>query len=253
MTEETALTKDFDSLPVSNVDDATLQKLTERTFLPYIKFLVGTSAEAESGAHKAGEWIFCRGKDNVTPLTNSWEGLVVASRPRACRKTQNGILNFYDMDSEEYKKVEVDAAKDGMTGSWHGTEFLVWVRGNRSWAVFHASSETNRSRSGELVTMLLNWKKSRMARKDAKEKGLPESEWPVERRPQTTFKSIQVEYKSVNKKGWAPVFGPCTTPFSEYPTMQEIVDQTTKFLNPPKKDVETVAAGTDAGTQEGRG
>lgn len=254
MTDAPMPLANLDDLPVSNVNDAQLAKLTERSFLPYLKLLVTSSAECESGSYKPGSWIFCRGKDNITDLTGSFEGLVIASRPRACRKTMTGILNFYDMESEEYKKVERDSQIDGTMGCWHGTEFLGWVRSMRSWVTYHASSETARGRSAELITMLLNWRSSRTERKRLRDSGTPEASLPAEKRPQVTFKSGLVTYTSINKKQWAPVFAPCTTPFSEYPSLEDIRDYTTKFLNPPKKDVETVQAGTDAASAtEGRG
>lgn len=243
----------IDDLPISNVSDAALVKLTERTFLPYVKLLGTGSAEAESGERKPGTWIFCRGKDNITDLTNSVEMLIVASRAKACRKTQTGILSYYDMDSEEYKKIEADSQVPGQMGTWHGTEFLGWLRAMRAWFTYHASSETARGRSAELITMLMNWRESRLARKKAREEGKKEHELPAEKRPQVTFKSTLVTYTSVNKKQWAPVFAPATTPFSEYPSLEDIRDHTTKFLNPPKKDVETVQAGADASPGETRG
>lgn len=242
---------DDDDFQIANVSDAQLSKLTERAFLPYVKLIGTGSAEAESGVYKPGTWIFCKGKDNITDLTNSTEILLLCSRPRACRKTQTGILSYYDMDAAEYKKVEADSQIKGNMGAWHGTEFLVWSRAMRAFCTYHASSATARGRCAELITLLMNWRDSRDARKKAKAAG---NEEPQEKRPQCTFKSVLIEYKSINKKQWGPVFAPATTPFSEYPSLEEMKSQSTRFLAPPKSDVETVTAGKDSQpTAEGRG
>jgi len=238
-------------LPISNVPDSELAKLSDRSYLPYIK-LVGTSSkEAEDGSVKPGTYLLYKDQSTKLDLTNSFEVMVVATRPLACRKTSSTTLRFYDMASADYKAVEIDAAKDGMTGTWFGPEFLVWVRSLKMWATFHASSATAQGRSANLVTILRQWASAKASKKQAisaadTDEARARAQAIIVPNPQATFRSTLISYAKINKKQWGPEFVPCTTPFSEVPSFEELREQAMKFVNPAKVEKETVAAGEGA-------
>lgn len=245
-TEKMAMaTTDLD-LPISNLDEAGLAKLTERRFLPFVKLLGTSSKEVEDGTIKPGTYILQRDQSSKLELTGSFEALVIASRSLACRKTTTGVLRYYDIKSPEYAKIEAESQIKGQMGCWHGPEFLIWVRAHQQWATFHASSATAQGRAVELFTILKNWQAARQAKKAAIEAGQPGAADIVVPNPQVTFKSGKVTYNSNGKTQWAPTFAPCTTPFSQVPPFEEVRAQTLKFVNPPKSEQETVEAGEGA-------
>lgn len=245
-------TTDLD-LPISALPDSQIAKLAQRSFLPFVKLIGTSSKEAESGNTRPGTYVLQRDDTNKVDLTGSFEALVIAMRSVACRKTMTSVLRYYDMDHEEYKKIEVDAAKKGNMGAWHGPEYLIWVRAQRAWATYHASSETARGRSSELTTTLKNWAAARQAKKAAIQADPAKGGAIVVPNPQVTFKCSLVFYRAIGKNQWAPTFAPCTTPFSEVPSFEETREQSIKFQSPPKSEQQTITPGADAAAEESRG
>ena len=213
MTENNAMVTSELDLPISSVDDSKLAKLAERRFLPFVQLLGTSSTEAEDGSIKPGTYIFQRDQSKKDELTSSFEALVVATRPLACRKTMTGVLRYYDMGSAEFTKIEADSQVKGQMGAWFGPEFLIWVRQLQAWATYHASSATAQSRSAELLTILKNWAAARKAKKLAienagtDEAALAKANAIVVPNPQVTFKCSLTQYNN-GKKQWAPMFAP---------------------------------------------
>lgn len=239
-------------LPIANLPEAKIDKMSERKFLPYVRLIGTSSKEAEDSSVNPGNFVLMRDTNTRVMLTSSFEALVVALRSVACRKTEKSLLRYYDMESAEYKKIEEESRIPGQMGAWHGPEFLIWVRSLRTWATFHCSSETARGRSADLITILKTWANARAAKKRAiLEAGddpakLEVAQGIVVANPQVTFKCGLVKYQRVNKSQWAPQFVPNTTPFSEVPPFEEVREYSLQFQNPPKTEKETVQAGEGA-------
>lgn len=248
--------EDFD-IQISNLPEEELKKLSERSFLPYIK-LVGTSSDegkkrTQDNYIEPGQWAVFDGKDQPTILTESFEAMVCATRWRGCVKTDTGIRSYYDHKSKEAQDLKVIADRPGKNGRWYGPEFLVWIRSLRSWGAYHASNKTARSRASELITILTNWDKALKAKREALTKGDPGADLIVVKNPQVTFKCNFTHYGASDTDQWAPVFTPATTPFSEVPSLDEVRERGKKFNDPPKATNETVAAGDGAAPPNERG
>jgi hypothetical protein len=235
-----ALAGDDFAIQPAGMDTAALDRLAQRNFLPYVKLVGATSAEGKTGKARMGNFILITGKDAYVDLTNSFECLVFARRPRACRKTLVGLQSYFDMHADEYKKVVAEADAKKM-GSWYGTEFLIWLRLQEQFATYHAGSPTARGNSVDLVNVLKNWDDSRKAAALAKKEG---KAIPPIKNPQITFRSALL--KGQGQEYWGPQFVPSTTPFSKLPQMEEVKEQATKFCAPIKGPVvETVEASVE--------
>lgn len=263
MTNE--MTHDDFQIQVSNLDEEALKKLTEKSFLPYIK-LIGTSSEEGKNAKadnyiEPGSWAVFDGKDQATTLGEQFEALTLATRPKACMKTDTGVRSFFDEKSDEYKQIKhISDTVKGKTGKWYGPEILTWIRPLRMWATFHASNKTARSRAADIISSLISWGKAVNAKgqaiKDAgnDEEKLATAKAIVVKNPQFTFKCNLTHYSASDNDQWAPVFTPATTPFSELPDWQDMKDKIKAFIDPPKTNApQQVTPGADAAPPNERG
>lgn len=239
-------------LPISNIPEAKLAKLSERAYLPFLKI---ASTEQDTAVHKPGTWLLCKDAQTKQDVTNVIEFLVIAARPLACHTTTVGIDRYYDMDSKDYAEVIKLSEIPNHTGDWHGTDFLLWLRAQRCWATWHASSETHRQRSETLTGILQQWALDRRNKKLAIEKAVASGDQAAIQKakdivvpaPQAKMGTELVFYKRYNSRKWAAVISPVTTPFSEVPPFEEIRDRSLKFQNPPKSEKETLnTVGADA-------
>jgi len=251
MSNELIKPEDMEDLPISNVPVAELQKMTERSYLPFIKIC---SSDKEMATHKPGTWLLCKDATNKKDVGKPIDVLVIASRPLACHTTLTGIERYYDMKSEEYKKVQELSEKPNHMGDWWGIDFLIWIRAQRTWATWHASSETNRQRAEVLTVILTEWGAARAAKKEAIQKAqadgdaaaLAKAQAIVVPNPQAQMGTELVFYKRYNSNMWAVQLSPVTTPFSEVPSFEEIREKSNKFRNPPKAEKEELGEQADA-------
>lgn len=238
----------FDELPqVGSADSAKLDKLAGSGFLPYVQLIGSSSKAGKSGKATMGHYYLARNKDKLESLTNSFECLVLARRARACRKTNKGFFTFFDQDSEGYKAIEEEAKGAGLTGCWHGTEYLLWMPGTKEFATYHASNATARTASSELNTILATWDRELKAAAAARKDG---TEVPPVRNPQVKFTSLIVPYSNGNEQ-WGPSFCRATTPFANLPLPADVLEQNRKFCNPPKNKVEAVAEPAESSSEMG--
>lgn len=254
MSEMLPVQDDLD-LPVSNIPRQELAKLSERAYLPFIKLC---SADEDIAKFKEpGAWLLCRDAQSKQNITNVIEFLVVAARPLACHTTTTGIERYYDMGSKEYAEVKRLSEIPNHMGDWWGTDYLLWLRVQRQWCTWHASSETHRQRAEVLTGILINWEDDRKKKKAAIDAAVKSGDAEAIERakaivvpmPQAKMGSELVYYKRYNSKKWAATISPITTPFSEYPTFEDIRERSLKFQNPPKVSKETLnTEGADAPT-----
>lgn len=253
MTDTTALTHDDLDLPISNIPEAKLAKMSERAYLSFIKLCSSDDDVAKFRA--PGNWLLCRDAQSKQDITNSIEFLVCAARPLACHTTTTGIDRYYDMESGDFKEVQRLSEIPNRIGDWWGTDYLLWLRAQRQWVTWHASSETHRQRAEVLTGILQQWVLDKRNKKLAIDKAVASGDANaiaaakaiVVPMPQAKMGSELVTYKKYNSKKWAATISPVTTPFSEYPTFEEIRERVTKFIDPPKKEKESLdTTGADA-------
>lgn len=254
MSNDLARMEDLD-LPISNIPEAALAKMSERTYLQFLKIC---SADKEMAVNKPGTWLLCKDAQTKRDVGKPLEVLVIAARPLACHTTLTGIDRFYDMESKEYKMVQDLSEKPNHMGDWWGTDYLLYIRSQRMWCTWHASSETNRSRAEVLTGILQQWALDKRNKKLAIQKAMEESggdanspsvkaaQAIVIPNPQASMSTELVFYKKYNSNKWAVLLAPVTTPFSEVPAFDDIREKTLKFLNPPKAEKEELGATADA-------
>lgn len=212
------------SLPIQAYDDKDVDRLASSGWMPRIQLMDKGSAPVGDQLINQGRWAFIRNKKSLDDLTNSFEGLCLARRPKALRIDRSGILSVYDPKDPEFGKIETQSEiRD--SGCSFGTEYLIWVRANRQYAHLFCNSKTSRNASVDLNNILKKW---------------AAKEIPA---PQVKFKCEQVSNNQY--KWWAPIFVLETTPFSEMPPFDEVREQIQKFLNPPKNEQETVSEGVE--------
>lgn len=108
----------------------------------------------------AGNFYYMRNSNGVgaQDLGRSVIIVPVASRYKAVEeKTDRAgskYFNYFDPASEDYKRVRQTAEGPGLTGCFHGPEYLVWVDGagelGGGWAHFHCSNKTSRNSSADI-------------------------------------------------------------------------------------------------------
>jgi hypothetical protein len=256
MSNEMVKHEDLD-LPISNIPEAQLAKMSERAYLPFIKI---ASSDKEMATHKPGTWLLCKDATSKRDCGKPLEVLVIAARPLACHTTLTGIDRYYDMASKEYQMVKDLSEKPNHMGDWWGTDYLLWIRSQRAWATWHASSETHRQRADVLTGILQQWALDRRNKKLAIEKATASGDQAavaaaqaiVVPNPQASLGTELVFYKRYNSNKWAATLAPITTPFSEVPAFEEIRERSLKFQNPPvaeKEELNTAGADAPASTR----
>lgn len=236
-------------LPISNIPEAKLATLSERAYLPFIKIC---SSDKEMAVNKPGTWLLCKDATNKKDVGRPIDVLVIAARPLACHTTLTGIDRFYDMESKEYKEVQSLSEKPNHMGDWWGTDYLLYIRAQRAWCTWHASSETHRQRADVLTGILQQWGLDRRNKKlsiekakaSGDDKALAAAQAITVPNPQAQMGTELVFYKRYNSNKWAATIAPVTTPFSEVPTFEEIREKSEKFRNPPKSEKEELEGAT---------
>lgn len=243
-TNEIARMEDLD-LPISNIPESQLAKLSERAYLSFIKVC---SSDKDMATNKPGTILLCKDATNKKDVGKPIEFMVIAARPLACHTTLVGIDRFYDMESKEYKEVQSLAEKPNHMGDWWGTDYLLYLRAQRQWVSWHASSETHRQRAEILTGILTQWSQDRRNKKlaiqiavekfGAESAEVKAAQAIIVPNPQASMTTELVHYKKFNSHKWAAVLAPVTTPFSEVPAFEEIREKSLKFQNPPKSEKE---------------
>jgi hypothetical protein len=214
---------------VASGEDAKLDKLAGSGFLPRVQLMDKGSGPVMDQKIQMGRFAFISGKNQIHDLTASFEGLVLARRPKALRAISGSAKSVHDMASKEWEEIE-KLANSGQknTGCSYGTEYLIWVRQNRSYATYFCNSPTQRNASPGLNTILNNWAKHKTIKLPAV---LFRCEMVTSQKNGQTF------------KWFAPIFDPCSTPFSELPDPAEMAEHIQKFVNPPKGAVKEEVEG----------
>ena len=177
-------------------------------YLPRVQ-LYGASSEAvKESKIPMAHFGLTLSKENIVDLGKEFDALPIVWRAKAMELGEQ-ILNYYDPYSPEFKRIqELSDVKD--SGCMYGPEYLIWVPSQKKFATFFCNSKTARRAAPKLRDKL----------------GCA-----------TTFKAV---YIKTDKYAWhGPDFLNCSTPF-ELPDMDDIAEETAKFNNPPKSEVEKV-------------
>lgn len=136
------------------------------------------------------------------------------------KSTNDKPIAFYDRNSIEFKKVQIEALKGGKNGNMFGPEFLVWIPGANTFATLFCSSPTLRNASPPIIQAM---------------KGDRPKMGPAPIRMKTVF------ITTTANKWWGAVFAAESTPLPNPQSatwMDDLQVQIAKFINPPKSEVE---------------
>ncbi len=205
------------------------------SYLPYISLYGGNSNACKENLIGIGRFGLVRQKDKIEDLTAEFNALAISWRYKAMQIGDGGILSSYNPKSPTYKMIqEKSEIKD--SGCMYGIEFLFWVPElpARCFATFYCNSKTSRREAQNIRPFCP------CADQPALSAGpdFPGREAIAGHGPlPMTLKSVLIKKGTYRWHG--PVATQCSTQFAQ-PTMDEIIEQATKFANPKESDVEVV-------------
>ncbi len=190
----------------------------QSAFLARVQLYGSNSNLVKRGKFPIGHYGLVRSKDNVVDLTNEFNCLVLAWRPKALKIDGDDTKAWYNPQSAAFKDV-VEASKVNGNGNMYGPEFLIYLPGQREFVTFFFGNPTFR-RSAPLLKGLMN-------------------------------KAATVGCELIEKKKFSwhgPTITQCTAPLA-LPTedaekaefVTKLKDERDKFNNPPEEEVEVVA------------
>lgn len=228
-----------ESLQGSNLVKYSVEDILATTagseYLPRFQ-VVGLNSELV-GEKKAvaGNLICIWTKDRLRDLGLEQDVLFITMRPKALRidKTQNAITQYYDRNSEDFKRIQADSMMPD-SGCMFGLEFLVFLPSINEFAGFFCGSKTSRREAPAILDVMT---------KSTDANGQP-SYGPS----MVTIKSHFIPRTQGRKYAWYAFKAiRCTTPPAVMPDEEDLIEQVEKFNNPPKSQVEKVEP-TGAGT-----
>lgn len=202
---------------------------TSGGFLPRLQ-VVGQSskivAEAKEGA-KIGTFAFVKTNDNFVTLGPEVEYLALTLRSKAMIIPDGANpIAYYDVNSDEFKKVRAKADEGGMNGNMYGSEFLIWLPSQDSFGTFYCSNKTLRRIAPDIIQLM----KSGGGIKPA------------------SIRSRTKMIKGEKYTWWGcDIFANNTLmpPPTATDWVEQVKEQVSRFRNPPKSEVEPVEAGSD--------
>ncbi|RKZ85546.1 MAG: hypothetical protein DRQ39_06985 [Gammaproteobacteria bacterium] len=213
----TALTAaSLTNLPSTEVVD--LSKYgTETNFLPRLQ-LVTKGKYVDKGLIAPGHYGVPSGDDEITDLGAAIDLLVLAVRNKALDTSADPPLAVFDQEDEVYIDI-VDRASGKDSGCMFGPSFLVFERNTGKFYEFFCGNKSARMEAGNIGQFLpVN---------DAQAKAFGvEAHGPI----QCTLRAKYIERP---RYSWhAPQVGKCSTPITNLPELESVVEQINKFINP---------------------
>ena len=204
---------------ITQDDKAFDQVVQSGAYLAYIQLMTANASQCKSGAFPVNHWAMVS-NGNYTDLGKEVDVLVLAWRPRAFEMSDDGgILSIFNPEDPEFQRIEAKADEDSGPGAMCGPEFLLWL-----------------PKQEKFVTCLMGTKSARREAPNIK----------ARMKKPATLTSHLVSNKRYEWQ--APLCKPCTAEFNT-PSQEEMVEQMTKFLNPPKEERELAPEKPEGGEQ----
>jgi len=175
-----------------------------------------------------GTWGVPEGDDAITAIGKSVDCIPFARRPKAIDLSDtDAIITNYDMGSDEFNRISDESLKKD-SGCMFGPSFLVWERSTSRFLEWFCGTKSTRAESKKIFPFL------RLTAEDIKRRDLQDVD-PHDPMPFT------MNIKFIEKKNFswhAPVVVPCSTPFTNGPSMKKLIFEMERFLNPSDAGVE---------------
>lgn len=227
MSETNALAT-LTTLPVSAPKTDLSKYGGEVEFLQRIQ-LVTKGKYVDKGKIKPGHYGVPAGEDEITDLGASIDILPLAVRDKALDTTEDPPLAVFDADDEVFQDI-VDRAGEKDSGCMFGPSFLVFERNTGKFYEFFCGNKSARMEAGKFTGYMA------ISEAQAKEFGLQAQP------PQPL--TLRAKYIERQRYSWhAPQVVKCSTPFTNLPPVEKIVEEINKFLNPKTQDVEKAEEG----------
>lgn len=216
------------TLPVSTTRTDLTKYGGEVEFLQRIQ-LVTKGKYVDSGKITPGHYGVPDGDDEITDLGETIDILPLAVRDKALDTTEDPPLAVFDSEDEIFQDI-VDRAGEKDSGCMFGPSFLVFERNTGKFYEFFCGNKSARMEAGKFSSYLP------VSEEQAAEFG-------IEAQPPQPL-TLRAKYIKRPRYSWhAPQVTKCSTPFTNLPPIERIVEEINKFLNPKTADVEKAEEG----------
>lgn len=200
----------------------------EMEFLPRIQ-LVTKGKYVDKGKITPGHYGVPEGDDDITDLGESIDILPLAVRDKALDTTEDPPLAVFDAEDEVFQDI-VDRAGEKDSGCMFGPSFLVFERNTGKFYEFFCGNKSARMEAGKFSSYLP------VSEEQAAQFG-------IKAQPPQPL-TLRAKYIERPRYSWhAPQVTKCSTPFSNLPPIEKIVEEINKFLNPKAAEVEKAEEG----------
>lgn len=215
-------------------DKAWGEVIAGASYLPYISLYGGNSNACKENLIGIGRYGLVRQKDKIEDLTAEFNVLALAWRFKAMQIGE-GIITNYNPKSELFLTIK-EKSETPDSGCMYGIEFLFWVPElpARCFATFYCNSKTSRREAQNIRPFC------------------PEAPNPSKITPEYLNgypghgpmpMTLKTQLIKTEKYRWhGPVATQCSTQFT-LPSMEDMIEQATKFANPKEPEIEVVKPG----------
>lgn len=207
------------AVPVAGFGEMTKRK---SSFLQSIKHY-NKGKEVTANKIQGGHYGIPDG-DNVKVLGTTVDVLPFARRLKALDWGSDPTRISYDYDSEVFRDIRRRADEKGMQSNcMYGISILLFERSTAEWYEWYLVNDTSRPLGRDLLAYIP------LTQRQIDAEGITGHE-PHGVSPCTLGSYLKTGKKHSNH---APTVGPCSAPFTNAPTDEEIVKQIKAFVNPP--------------------
>lgn len=229
MSDKNLVPVDYTQLPaVSMGSDEAFDDLAKGTdFLGRLQLFSKGNA-INKGLITPGTWGIPDGEE-VICIGKTVDVIPYARRPKAIDLSdKTAIITNYDMESDEFQRI-ASASMQQDSGCMYGTSFLVYERSTGRFLEWFCGTKSTRPEAKKMYPFLNLTEEDIVAR---------ELEGVEPHGPLPFTMNIRLVEK---KFSWhVPVVIRCSTPFTREPTLEKVVFEMGRFLNPTDAGVEKV-------------
>lgn len=191
-------------------EEAALSVTKVGDWLPYMTVEGSNSKNVKQKKIQLGVFGLVEGK-SIIDLGEEVVCVVLAWRPKAA-EFEPKVLSFYDVSSDEFKKIQARAELPGLNNAACGPEFLIWLPERQKLCTFHFGNKSMRMEAPNLLAGL----------KDPANGGIFQCR-------------LFCKYIEKPKFSWhCPETKPFKGELTSFPDAGYLQTELTKFLNPPQ-------------------
>lgn len=207
-------------------------------WLPRIEICGSSTTKVKEGKIAQGVFSLTRSDTDFRDIGKQIDFLSLTFRPKAMRlkNTPSGKpMSFFDRSTPDFKKIQAES-ESSQSGCVWGPEFLIWLPVANCFATYFCNNPTMRRAAPDLYTIM-------------RREGSPDDKPIFDPKPATSRMHF---IKTTANSWWGALFEPHTTPLP-VPQIDDfgaaVLEQVTKFKNPPKSQVEVEEAPAAATTR----